>query len=73
VDIKEGFLKIPLNQDAFVTKFLSNDYKKPNLENVVNKITSLTDAQCKQLLAVLIKNNRVFQGFEASTLESQLY
>jgi hypothetical protein len=23
VDIKEGFLELPLNQDAFVTKFLS--------------------------------------------------
>jgi hypothetical protein len=34
VDIKEGFLKLPLNQDAFVTEFLPNDYDKPNLENV---------------------------------------
>ncbi len=62
VDIKEGFLKIPLNQDAVATKFLPNDYNKPNLENVVNKITTLTDAKRKQLLAVLIKNDRVFQG-----------
>jgi hypothetical protein len=63
VDIKEGFLKIPLNQNAFATKFLPpNDYNKSNLENVVNKITSLTDAQRKQLLAVLIKNDRDFQG-----------
>ncbi len=62
VDIKECFCEIPLNQDVFVTEFLPNDYNKPNLENVVNKITSLTDAQPKQLLTVLIKNNRVFQG-----------
>jgi hypothetical protein len=62
VNINKGLLKIPLNQDAFITKFLPNDYNKPNLENVVNKITSLTDAQRKQLLAVLIKNDRVFQG-----------
>ncbi len=56
VDIKEGFLKIPLNQDAF----LPNDYDKPNLENDVNKITNLTDAQRKQLLTVLIKNDRAY-------------
>ncbi len=62
VDINKGFLKIPLNQDAFITKFLPNDCDKPNLENVVSKITSLTDAQRRQLLAVLIKNDRVFQG-----------
>jgi hypothetical protein len=62
VDIKEGFLEIPLNQDAFVSEFLPNDDNKPNLENVVNKITSLTDSQRKQLLAVLIKNDRDFQG-----------
>jgi hypothetical protein len=62
VNIKEGFLKLPLNQYAFVTKFLSHVYDKPHLKNVVNKITSLTNAQRKQLLAVLIKNNRVFQG-----------
>jgi hypothetical protein len=62
VDINKRFLKIPLNQDAFITQFLPNHCNKPNLKNVVNKITSLTDAQHKQLLAVLIKNNRVLQG-----------
>jgi hypothetical protein len=62
VDIKEGFLQLPINQDAFVTKFLPNDYDKPNLEDGVNKITSLTEAQRKQFLAILIKKNRVFQG-----------
>jgi hypothetical protein len=30
----------------------------------VNKITSLTDTQHKQLLAVLIKSDRVFQGIQ---------
>ncbi len=43
-DIKKGFQKSPLNQDMFVAKFLQNDYDKPNLEDVVNKITSLTEA-----------------------------
>jgi hypothetical protein len=47
LDIKEGFLKIPLNQDAFVTKFLPKDYNKPNLKNVVNKITRLTKKDFK--------------------------
>jgi hypothetical protein len=61
VDIKEGFLKIPLNQGVFVTKILSNDYNKPNLKNLANKITSLTEAQRKRFLAILIKNDRVFQ------------
>jgi hypothetical protein len=60
VDIKEGFLKLPFNQDTFVTEFLPNDYDEPNLESVVNKSTSLTDAQCMQLLAVLIKKQQSF-------------
>jgi hypothetical protein len=32
-----------------------------NLKDMVNRITSLTEAQRKQFLAILIKNNRVFQ------------
>ncbi len=63
VDIKEGLHELHLNQDVFVSKFLPNDYDKPNLEDVVNKIISLTEEQGKLFLAVLIKNDRVFQGF----------
>jgi hypothetical protein len=48
VDIKDVFLELPINQDAFVTKFLPNDYDMPSLEDVVNNITSLTESQRKQ-------------------------
>ncbi len=64
VDIKDGFLELPINQNAFVTEFLPNDYDKPNVEDMVNKITGLTESQRKQLLAMLIKNDRVFQGIQ---------
>ncbi len=62
VDIKDGFLKLPINQNAIVTEFLQNDYDKPNLEDLVNKIKGLTESQCKQFLVMLIKNDRVFKG-----------
>jgi hypothetical protein len=47
-----------------MTEFLSNDYDKPNIEDVVNKITSFTEAQRKQFLAVLITSDRFFQGIQ---------
>jgi hypothetical protein len=70
VDIKDDFLKLPINQNVFVTEFLPNDYDKLNLEDMVNKITGLTESQHKQFLAMLIKNDRSFKRFETNTLES---
>jgi hypothetical protein len=64
VDIKDGFLELPINQNAFVTEFLPYDYDKPNLEDMVNKITGLTESQRKQFLAMLIKYDRVFQRIQ---------
>jgi hypothetical protein len=61
VEIKDGFLELPINQNAFVTEFLPTDYDKPNLEDLVNKITGLTESQRKRFLTMLIKNDRVFQ------------
>ncbi len=52
--------------------FLPNHFDKPHLKNVLNKITSLVEVHCKQLFAVLIRNNRVFQGIWSNKLESPL-
>jgi hypothetical protein len=49
VDIKDGFLELPINQNAFVTEFLPNDYDKPNLQDLVNKITGLTESDISRL------------------------